>query len=486
MNIKEKIKEQFAKKSFRLGGYSVLISVIVIAIAVFAVLTVDSLSAKYTKLDMTDTSIYSLSEESVNIAKAVDKDVTIYLLAQNGSEDYRIQSIIEKYAGYNDKIKLEAKDPVVFPSFAKQYTNENITNNSLIVTCNEKSRYIPQSDIYKTTTDYSSYSSTTEFDAENQITSAINFVVSDDLPKLYHTTGHGEPAFSSAVSSDIEKQNITAEEISLLTASQIPDDADLLVINCPQSDIAQNEKDLILNYLKNGGKLILISGYNGVDMPVLNELMSSYGVKRENKLVFESDTNMYLNGYNYFLIPDMKSADITDPIIKSRYPLLMPFSCPIVRVENQETAAEITELLTTSSKGYTKSDTDNMTNPDKQPGDEEGKYTVAVDITDKTENGDARIAWFASEQMLDDRINQIVGGSNGDLFLNAINSMCERKESIAIHAKSLKSETLTVPNGVKRLWSLVFIFLIPAAFIGTGIYISYKRKHENGNSERTV
>ena len=48
MNIKEKIKEQFNRKSFRLGGYSVLISIIVIAIAVFVVMTVDSLSSKYT------------------------------------------------------------------------------------------------------------------------------------------------------------------------------------------------------------------------------------------------------------------------------------------------------------------------------------------------------------------------------------------------------------------------------------------------------
>ena len=486
MNIKEKIKEQFAKKSFRLGGYSVLISVIVIAIAVFAVLTVDSLSSKYTKLDMTNASIYSLSEESVNIAKAVDKDVTIYLLAQSGSEDYRIQNIIDKYAGYNDKIKVEAKDPVVFPSFAKQYTDENVTNNSLIITCGEKSRYVPASDIYKTTTDYSTYSSTTEFDAENQITSAINFVVSDDLPKMYYTSGHGEAAFSSTVSADIEKQNITTEEISLLTAAQIPDDADLLVINSPQSDIAQNEKDLILNYLKNGGKLVLISGYTGTDMPVLNELMSNYGVTGENKLVFDGNSNMYWNGYNYFIVPDMKSADITDPIIKNKYAVLMPFSRPIVKTENSDTTAEITDLLTTSSQGYTKTDIENMTTPEKEAGDEEGKYTIAVSITDKTDNGETKIVWFASTQMLDDAVNQIVGGSNGDLFLNAVNSMCEREESIAIHAKSLQSESLNVPNGVKVLWKFVFIFLIPAAFIGGGIYVSYKRKHENGSEERNA
>jgi len=476
MNIKETIKEQFNRKSFRLGGYSALISIIVIAIAVFAVMSVDSLSSKYTKPDMTSTSLYSLSEESINIARSADKDVTIYMLAQAGSEDRLTQNIIEKYAGYNDKIKVELKDPVVFPNFAKQYTSESIKNNSLIITCGEKSRYIPSTDIYKTTMDYSTYAQNTEFDAENQITSALSFVISDDLPKIYYTSGHGETALSSGTSSDIEKQNINTEEISLLTASAVPEDADLILINNPQSDISAGEKDMLLSYLKAGGSLILISGYNGVDMPVLNELMSNYGVERENKLVCEGNANMSISGYNYFLVPNMESTTITEPLINEKYAVLLPLAHPIKTIDNTDSSATVLKILNTSASAYAKSDAESLENPEKQEGDEEGRYTVGVSITDKTDNGEAKIVWISSAQLLDDNINQMVAGGNRDLFLNAVNWICEREESIAIHAKSLQSEILTLPTGVRNMWSIIIVFIIPILFIAAGIYVLYRRK----------
>lgn len=476
MNIKEKIKEQFNRKSFRLGGYSVLISIIVIAIAVFVVMTVDSLSSKYTKPDMTSASLYSLSEESINIAHSVNKDVTIYMLAQSGYEDKLTQTIIEKYSGYNDKIKVELKDPIVFPNFAKQYTSESIQNNSLIVVCGEKSRYIPSSDIYKTTTDYSTYTQNTEFDAENQITSALSFVISEDLPKIYYTSGHGEEALSSQTLSDIKKQNIDTEEIGLLTLSQIPEDADLILINNPQSDISSAEKDLLLSYLKSGGSMILITGYNGVEMPVLNELMRNYKVERENKLVFEGNANMTVGGYPYFLVPDMISTKITDPLINEKYAVLLPLAHPIKVLDNSDSSAIAIKILNTSSAGYTKSNAESMENLQKQAGDEEGKYSVGVTITDTVEKGETKIAWFSSAHLLSDNINQMVSGGNRDLFLNAVNWICDREEGIAIHAKSLQSEALTIPTGIRNMWSIIFVFIIPILFIAAGIYVLYKRR----------
>lgn len=40
--------------------------------------------------------------------------------------------------------------------------------------------------------DYSTYSYSYSFDGEGLITSAIAYVVSDDLPQLYVLEGHGE------------------------------------------------------------------------------------------------------------------------------------------------------------------------------------------------------------------------------------------------------------------------------------------------------
>ena len=57
--------------------------------------------------------------------------------------------------------------------------------------------------------DYQTYSShTTGFDGEGQITSAIGYVTSEDLPILYTLEGHGEKEMDSTIKEDIEKANM--------------------------------------------------------------------------------------------------------------------------------------------------------------------------------------------------------------------------------------------------------------------------------------
>lgn len=82
------------------------------------------------------------------------------------------------------------KNPDVYPTFAAQYTDETVYNNSLVVEWGSKSRYIAYDDIYLQEVDYTTYSYATSFDGEGAITSAIDYVVSEELPQLYVLEGH--------------------------------------------------------------------------------------------------------------------------------------------------------------------------------------------------------------------------------------------------------------------------------------------------------
>ena len=64
-DIKKSFTKEAAKdKSFKLGGYSVVSGIVVICIAIFAILAVNALSSKYTKLDFTSAKLYSVSQET--------------------------------------------------------------------------------------------------------------------------------------------------------------------------------------------------------------------------------------------------------------------------------------------------------------------------------------------------------------------------------------------------------------------------------------
>jgi ABC-2 type transport system permease protein len=95
------------------------------------------------------------------------------------------------------------KNPDVYPTFAAQYTDETVANNSLVVESGERSRYIAYDDIYVTTTDMYSYSYTTSFDGEGAITSAIDYVVSESMPQLYLVEGHGESDLPSTFAEQV-------------------------------------------------------------------------------------------------------------------------------------------------------------------------------------------------------------------------------------------------------------------------------------------
>ena len=108
--------------------------------------------------------------------------------------------------------------------------------------------------------DYQTYSSqTTGFDGEGQITSAIGYVTSEDLPILYTLEGHGEKEMDSTIKEDIEKANMDIQSLNLLTEGSVPDDADCLFIDSPSTDISEDEKTAIIDYLENGGKAMIFS-----------------------------------------------------------------------------------------------------------------------------------------------------------------------------------------------------------------------------------
>lgn len=475
---KQFIKSLFTSKTFRVGGYSIAASIMVIAIAVAINLLIGEIPAEYTKLDMTENQLFSISEQTEQILAALEKKVDIYLIAQSGSEDTTLTQLLERYESISPNLNVIKKDPVVYPNFARQYTSEKIYNNSLIVVCGDKSQYISYTDIF--VTDYSNYyydnSYTTDFDGESRLTSAIDYVTNDNLPKLYALKGHGEQSVSTSIKNSIAKENIQLEDLKLLAEEAVPEDASALFIFGPSADISVDEKDKILSYLKSGGSMIMITDYSDTDMPNLAAIMQDYGVKPVNELVLEGDSSYCVRGYNYYLLPQINSHAITSPLKESGYYVLMPLAHGIVETENHRDTLSITKLLSTSDKAFSKTDGYNMTTMQKKEGDTDGPFALGVAITEAVSDKETQIVWFSTSKLLDDSTNQMVSGGNLDLFLNSISWMCERENNISIHSKSLTAENLVVPSTASSRWSLVFVVLIPLAFLSTGVYVWIIRK----------
>ena len=92
---KGNIRKMFGHR-FVAGSWSAFASVIVIVIAVVANMIVSSLPSTATQIDMTSNSIYSLSDQTRRITASLDKDVTLYLLA-NRPEKKEVLLLYQRY-----------------------------------------------------------------------------------------------------------------------------------------------------------------------------------------------------------------------------------------------------------------------------------------------------------------------------------------------------------------------------------------------------
>lgn len=123
------------------AGYSIAAAAFVIAIAVAANLVVNALPTSWTSIDLTGNALYSLSTQTQQLVADLpeEDEVTVYWLVQDGYEDGTIDQLLSRYEDLSDQLKVVKKDPVVYPTFAQQYTDSSIYNNSLIVVCGDRS-----------------------------------------------------------------------------------------------------------------------------------------------------------------------------------------------------------------------------------------------------------------------------------------------------------------------------------------------------------
>ena len=461
------------RNAFRGGAYSLSISVVVLAILIVVNIFASSLPTTMTRYDISASKLYSITSNTKAVVNGLEEDVTIYWVVQSGQEDEVIENLLGKYDSLSDHIQVAKKNPDVYPTFAEQYTDEIVMNNSLIVECGDRSRFIGYNDIYVQEADIYSYSYNTSFDGEGAITSAIDYVVSEELPQVYILEGHGEADLPASLQEQIEKENMETNTLSLLTVDAIPEDADCVMIYAPESDISQEEKELLADYAADGGKLFVAAGPvpDGI-LENLYSLLADYGVEANEGIVVEGDREHYSFQGPMALLPEMNSNTITDSLIEENYYPIMSVSVGGTVAEN-DLSGTVTELLTTSGMAYSKLAGYSMTDYEKEEGDIDGPFALAVSIETA---GEGQIVWFTSSYFLDDMYNATSSGANANLGMNALSALIGETEAMAIRSKSLNYNYLTINSSTASLLKALMTGVFPLVYLGIGVWVVLKRR----------
>ncbi len=465
------IKQSFTPKRIKSGAYQSGIIAAVIAIVVVINLIVTQMNVQ---IDLSDDSMYTLTKETKNLVAGLDDDITVYYVVQDGAQTKEIQNIVKQYNGLSGKVKVVEKDPVLYPNFTNDYTDEEVENESIIVVNKTTgiSKYVPYTNMLVSDIDYTTYQSrTTAIDVEGQITSAIQFVTSDNLPKMYVVNGHGEAAIGDVLKTSIEKMNVQMEDLQTLTATSIPEDCSILVVNAPTSDLTKEEENMIKDYLKNGGKAILNTAYTDNKMTQFDALLAYYGISNVNGVVIESTGN-YVGNYPTYLVPKTESHDITNSI--DNY-LVLAVAQGLEIASDIRSTLTIDPLITTSDNAYSKID---LSSDDiaQEKEDIQGPFVLGTAITESVDDKETKIVTVSTGYLLEESFLSTGQFGNEELFLNAISWLEGSDSGLSIPARSVSQTYLTVSASQAIFWGAIFVIVIPIILLVTGLVIWLRRR----------
>jgi len=484
---KQAFKESFKSSKVKYGGYATVVTIVVVILLMGLNLLVDQIPGS---IDLTQNKMFSLSQQTHDILDGLDQDVRIIGLYAAGEEVAQIDGILQKYADYSPHVSLSYVDPVKNPAFAQRYGDE-IAANDFIVETDGAYRVVGYNSLFNYTMNQQTYQQQLDsLSVEEHITSAIQYVASGELPKMYMIQGHGEAALNGEIKSKVDISNYEVADLTLATQESIPEDADILVLNGAQSDLTEYEADLIRDYMENDGNLAVFLDVYTKDLPNLDGLLRSYGLAVQDCFVIETDPDHIGSNTPVYLWPVIESHEITDPIIDNGYQIGIYLAKGLEVLSERRDTLDIVPLLITSPDAYGETEYENIESLDNlEPptaDDIAGPINLAVAVTDTWYTDDvshtSRLLVGSSTQM----IQTISFGGYGtlapqpgnvDLFMNALAWMTGNESGISIRPVDLKLSPLPLTRSQIFVYAFIAVILIPLAALGAGIYVWLKRRH---------
>ncbi len=477
MNEQKNTQKSARFKNIKAGGYTVVMSVLLLAALIVVNLIVNALPSGITKLDSSTSKMYTLSETTEKYISELSEDITLWFICPGGQEDTQLAAFLNRYAELSPRLTLRVADPIADPDFISKYTESQPSEYSVIIESARRSKVVDYNDMYYyynsqygklSASEYKMYaqyglSADPYFDGDNQLTSAVEYVTAETLPTLYTLAGHGEAELSDTLSYYFGLSGFESKTLNIaLEGDTIPSDCSCILIYAPSLDLTDAELAKLTSYVAGGGHIFYISASTSAAPDNFAALAAQYGLQGLYGTVNEGNSGSYYPGTSYYIYPTVSATHSSVSMIsQGSYRLLSGQSHAITATETLPDGYTVTELLTTSSKGYLKTADGTQTDP------------IALSIASASENETtgARMVWLASPQMASDTFINATNGANLYCVINMLTWLCDsfRSSLPEISAVDISSPALTVSESSAGIWGFIFIFLIPIAVVAAGL-----------------
>ena len=491
---KPNIGNAFKSRRFKHGSMATIITVLfIVAVVVVNIIASLILERFPTNIDLTSKKIFELTDESVEFAKGIDMDVDITICKKetdliNNTYANQANSIIKSYAKYNNHVKVDYVDLLEEPTFASKYSDYNLTDYSIVIKTDNRTKVINMTEMFETNYDQTTYQQTTSSSAEQMMTSALMYVTDDKVSKVSILTGHSEidvPGLTSM----LEDNNYEAAEQNIET-EEINKDADIALIYSPTTDYSEEELKKLDTFLDNNGQfgknLIYVASIQQPEggLPNLEAFLKEWGINIGQGVVAETESMNIYGQTPYFFganIVDDDDHTYTKDLRDGDLPYLAYYTRPVTldfETANNRTAQLLLESPDTSVLVPMNAENFNADSAEKQ------SYGIAA-LGRRLRYGDdgiteqySNVLVFGGVGLFDQSLISSSRYNNNEYAINVINKLTGKEDNLNIVSVSFDAEALNPTESVSNTISLIFTVLVPLGTLAIGIVIWMRRRHK--------
>jgi hypothetical protein len=328
---------------------------------------------------------------------------------------------------------------------------------------------------------------------EEKLTNAIVKITRAGKRVIYALKGHGEREIGSTdragfsqAKEQMEKANYEVKDLFLARDPKVPEDAAIVMVPSPKTDLFPQELAALDGYIAKAGKVFFMA--TPFQAETTAKYLTKYGIVVADDVVIELNPIGQLFGVGP-LVPVVGQYE-PHPITKDMGGVmtLFPLTRSVAPAKGLPKGVQASVLAQTSSQSWGETDK-NVFQTGKatpEPNEKTGPLAVALVATvdaqpDPKAEGDAAKkapkARIVVVGTADFASNQFLGAQgNRDFFLNIVSWLAEEEDLISIRAKDPKQNPVVLTSGQSRLVLGLPILVLPGAVLLCGIAVIMQRR----------
>jgi len=441
-------------------------------------------------LDLTANAAYEAGEETQALLRSLTKDIEIYVLATEDGftgSSYLIQArrMLEQYPRLSPRVRLTYVDYVFDPTFASRYPDLTLSQGDVLVVCGDRVKQLKLAELFHYAYTQSGTLTIVASRAEEALTSAILYVISEDRVRVAVLKGNGVaemPAFTRL----LVENNYELSEVNL-AVGELDDSYALALLLAPQQDLSEDALKKLDAFLYNDGAygktLFYTADVTRDALPNLEAFLKEWGLVVGSGAVFETTPARTYQYQPYYPVAEYAEETFRDKLLDPSMPVLMPLARPLtVLFQAQDTRFNEVLLQFSETSGVRPASA--VEGFSVEQAERWGPMPALV-LASKRIYGVSGVTQFrsnlvvsASTAMLDAFSIQNTSLANSEYLLNLLNTLCERQDVVTIRPKSLAGATLAIPTSQVSALGIILAGVLPLLILATGIAIWLVRRYQ--------